>query len=93
MGTAAESIADWGTPAGPLQVPVELAQQAVQAVRAADIDIAISHGMKADHGCTQQLAALFDGDLAAYPLIPVMLNCCGLPLPTRVDVRHGHHAG
>lgn len=81
VGVAAESVGDWGTEAGPLNVPSDLALRLVNAVRDAEIDIDISYRMQVDHGFTQPLEMLF-GSLDPYPVVPIMINCVATPAPT-----------
>ena len=80
IGTAAESVGDWNTPAGPLPVAAELAEACVQHLHDAGIDVAISHRMEVDHGATQLLNQMFEW--AHMPaLIPVFVNCAAAPRP------------
>ncbi len=78
LATAAQSVSDYGTLDGPLAVPVELALELARSVLAADIDLALSHRLQVDHGCTQTLAEL-TGSLTRYPVIPIIINCVAPP--------------
>lgn len=80
IGTAAESVGDWNTPAGPLPVASDLAAACVEHLHAAGVDVAISHRMEVDHGMTQLLNQLFDWS-ALPPLLPLFVNCAAPPRP------------
>lgn len=80
IGTAATSVGDWNTPAGPLPVPAALAEDCVRALHAAGIDVAVSHRMDVDHGITQLLQQVFTWS-ALPPVIPLFVNCAAPPLP------------
>lgn len=79
IGTAAQGVGDYGTHAGPLDVPADLATDCARAVLDADVDVAISASMDVDHGTVQPLQKLF-GDAAARPVIPVFVNSVATPL-------------
>lgn len=81
IGTKAYAIGDFGTPAGELPVPTELAEQAVQRVMDAGVDVALSHKMQVDHGFAQPLEFLLGG-LDKVPVIPVFINSVAVPLPS-----------
>ncbi len=78
LGSRATAIGDYGTPAGPLDVPSELAARLAEAVLAEGVDLAVSHDMQVDHGAVQPLAMLY-GDIRAKPVIPVFINCIAPP--------------
>lgn len=78
IATAAESVADYQTLPGPLSIPQALAAQMAKYILDADIDIAISHRLQVDHGCTQTLEEL-TGSLTRYPVIPVIINSVAPP--------------
>ncbi len=80
IGTAADSVGDWNTPAGPLPVAADLAEACVQNIHAAGVDVAISHRMEVDHGVTQLLKQMFDWQHMPQ-LIPVFVNCAAAPRP------------
>lgn len=81
IGTKAYAIGDFGTAAGDLPVPTELAEQAVQQVMNAGVDVALSHKMQVDHGFSQPLEFLLGG-LNKTPVIPVFINSVAVPLPS-----------
>jgi 2,3-dihydroxyphenylpropionate 1,2-dioxygenase len=79
IGTSAAGVGDYGTQAGPLNVPAELATDCASAVLESGIDVAISASMEVDHGTVQPLQKLF-GDAAARPVIPIFINSVATPL-------------
>jgi 2,3-dihydroxyphenylpropionate 1,2-dioxygenase len=86
IGTAAESSKDWHLEAGTLRVPRDLAIDCARYLLACDIDVAISHAMKVDHGITIPLYKL-TGSLARYDVLPVFINCAADPRPSFKRVR------
>jgi 2,3-dihydroxyphenylpropionate 1,2-dioxygenase len=86
IGTAAESSKDWHLEAGTLRVPRDLAIDCARYLLACDIDVAISHAMKVDHGITIPLYKL-TGSLARYEVLPVFINCAADPRPSFKRVR------
>ncbi len=86
IGTAAEGTNDWHLEGGPLNVPRELALEAVRHLQSRDFDVALSHAMKVDHGITIPLYKL-TGGLARYSVLPVFINCAADPRPSFRRVR------
>ncbi|SEJ91871.1 2,3-dihydroxyphenylpropionate 1,2-dioxygenase [Pseudomonas linyingensis] len=80
IGMAAHAIGDFGTAAGVLDVPRELAEACADAVLAAGVDAAVSYRMQVDHGFAQPLEQLLGG-LDRCPVIPVFINSVAIPLP------------
>lgn len=80
LGMAAHAIGDFGTLAGPLSVPKELAEACASEVLGAGIDAAVSYRMQVDHGFAQPLEQLLGG-LDRCPVIPVFINSVAVPLP------------
>jgi 2,3-dihydroxyphenylpropionate 1,2-dioxygenase len=79
IGSAATGVGDYGTHAGPLNVPAGLANDMAAAVWEADVDVSLSAAMDVDHGTVQPLEVLF-GDAASRPVIPVFINSVATPL-------------
>ncbi|HLR98852.1 MAG TPA: 3-carboxyethylcatechol 2,3-dioxygenase [Mycolicibacillus parakoreensis] len=79
IGTAATGVGDYGTYAGPLNVPEQLAADCASAVLDHGVDVAVSACMEVDHGTVQPLEQLF-ADVAACPVIPVFINSVATPL-------------
>jgi 2,3-dihydroxyphenylpropionate 1,2-dioxygenase len=86
IGTAAQGSKDWHLENGPLKVPRELALACVRHLHSRDIDVAISHEMRVDHGITIPLFKL-TGALARYNVLPVFVNCAADPRPSFKRVR------
>lgn len=81
IGMAAHAIGDFGTAAGVISVPQELAEQCAETVLAEGIDAAVSYRMQVDHGFAQPMEELLGG-LRRYPVIPVFINSVAVPLPS-----------
>src|SRR3954469_17608545 len=79
ISTTATGVGDYGTQAGPLNVPSDIATDLAEAVLAADVDVAMSASMDVDHGTVQPLQSLF-GDAAGRPVIPIFINSVATPL-------------
>src|ERR1700757_4114134 len=79
IGLRANGVGDYGTHAGPLDVPENLAAECANAVLGADVDVAVSASMDVDHGTVQPLEKLF-GSATARPVIPIFVNAIGVPL-------------
>lgn len=86
IATAAESTRDWGIEQAALNVAREVALGAIEALRAAEIDVALSHRMRVDHGVTIPLIKL-TGSLGGYPVLPIVINCAAAPRPAFARVR------
>jgi 2,3-dihydroxyphenylpropionate 1,2-dioxygenase len=78
IGYAAESIGDYGSQAGRLDVPEELARGLAEAVIGDGIDLAVSLDMQVDHGAVQPMEILY-GDITAKPVIPIFINSVAPP--------------
>lgn len=81
IGAQAHAIGDFGSAAGPLEVPRSLAEDCAAAVLAAGVDVALSYRMQVDHGFAQPLEQLLGG-LDRCPVIPVFVNAVAAPLPS-----------
>ncbi|MGO9924625.1 MAG: 3-carboxyethylcatechol 2,3-dioxygenase [Mycobacterium sp.] len=79
IGTSANGVGDYGTYAGPLDVPEDLAADCANAVLGAGVDVAVSASMDVDHGTVQPLEKLF-GDATSRPVIPIFVNAVAVPL-------------
>jgi 2,3-dihydroxyphenylpropionate 1,2-dioxygenase len=79
IGSAATGVGDYGTYAGPLDVPAALANEMAAAAWESGVDVALSAAMDVDHGTVQPLETLF-GDAASRPVIPVFINSVATPL-------------
>jgi 2,3-dihydroxyphenylpropionate 1,2-dioxygenase len=81
IGAGAESIGDWGGATGPLPVDEAFALEILDAVRAADVDAALSYRMMLDHGFVQLWEASL-GRYDPYPIVPIFINSAAPPVPT-----------
>lgn len=88
---AATAVGDFGTAAGPLRVPEDVADALARHALAAGIDLAISRGARVDHGATQLPEQLF-GSLDAVPIVPVFVNGVAEPFAPMRRVRDLGHA-
>ena len=86
VGIAGRSVGDYGTGAGPLDIPAEVAEDCAAELLRLGIDIALSHRMTADHGAVQPLELLSAGHPPG-PMLPVFINCAAPPLPGFPRVR------
>ncbi len=82
IGTAAQGVGDYGTHAGPLNVPATVANEMAAAVWDAGVDVSLSAAMDVDHGTVQPLEVLFGTENlgASPPIIPVFINSVASPL-------------
>jgi 2,3-dihydroxyphenylpropionate 1,2-dioxygenase len=81
IGIEADSIGDWGTIPGKIDVPEDLALDCARACLGSGVDIAISYKMKADHGYAQVVESLSRVSLLSK-VIPIFINCAAAPRPT-----------
>ncbi|MBJ8339438.1 3-carboxyethylcatechol 2,3-dioxygenase [Antrihabitans sp. YC3-6] len=79
IGAAAQSVGDYGTQAGPLDVDRDAAYRIARTVLAAGVDTAFSERMHVDHGFAQALE-LLTGSITAVPTVPIFINSVGEPL-------------
>lgn len=79
IGTAATGVGDYGTHAGPLAVPADIATACAESLWESGVDVSISSSMDVDHGTVQPLETLF-GDAATVPVIPIFINSVATPL-------------
>lgn len=84
VGIRATAAGDWnyGAENNKINVPEETALHLVRRVLDEGVDVAYSYRMQADHGVTQPLHFLCDGQLDRYPTIPVFINGAATPMPT-----------
>ncbi|MEZ5740954.1 MAG: hypothetical protein R3E68_16905 [Burkholderiaceae bacterium] len=78
LGTRAEAVGDYDTPAGPLNVPQAEAQALAGWLMDHDFDVALSRRMRVDHGLSQPLQLLWGG-LDTPPVIPLFMNAVAAP--------------
>jgi 2,3-dihydroxyphenylpropionate 1,2-dioxygenase len=86
IGYQALAVGDYGTTAGPLDVPTTVAEALAEWVADRDLDIAISRQMEVDHGAVQPLEILLGG-IDRVPTIPVFVNGVAPPFVKMARVR------
>ncbi|NGP04610.1 3-carboxyethylcatechol 2,3-dioxygenase [Rhodococcus sp. 14C212] len=79
IGAAAQSVGDYGTEAGPLDVDRDAAYAIAREVLDSGIDVAFSERMHVDHGFAQALQLLV-GSNTAVPTVPIFINSVAEPL-------------
>lgn len=86
IGYAAESIGDYGSQAGRLDVPEHIARGLAEAVIGDGIDLAVSLDMQVDHGAVQPMEIVY-GDITAKPFVPIFINSVAPPFTPLDRVR------
>ena len=86
LATAATSVGDFGSEAGPLSVPTDVANRLAQGVLDRGIDLTVSARMTVDHGAVQPLEVLFGG-IDRVPVVPVYINGVATPLGPMSRIR------
>jgi 2,3-dihydroxyphenylpropionate 1,2-dioxygenase len=83
IGSEAESVGDYLSPAGPLNVDTKAAIALADRLMDEDFDIAVSRQMRVDHGFAQALQLMW-GSLDTPPVLPIFLNAVAKPGIPRV---------
>lgn len=78
--TACEAVDDIGGHPGQLDVPRGTVLDLIGYLADHGVDVANSHGLRVDHGISQTLHRL-NGDIARYPVVPIIFNTMTPPLP------------
>lgn len=78
VATAAESVGDYKSLPGHLNVDSDTAMDLVKFLFANGIDMTLSHRLQVDHGCTQTLEEM-TGSLTRYPVVPIIINSVAPP--------------
>lgn len=81
VGVRATAAGDWNYGPAPLNVPEDKALGLIEHCLEHDVDVSYSYRMQADHGFTQPLDLLCEGQLDRYPVIPVFINGAAAPMP------------
>lgn len=81
VGVRAQAAGDWNYGPAPLDVPEDQALGLIEHCFDHGIDLSYSYRMQADHGFTQPLDLLCEGQLNRYPVIPVFINGAAAPMP------------
>ena len=87
VGYRAHGTGDYDSFDGELDVPEKIAEELAQFVIDRDIDLAISRRMEVDHGAVQPMEILYDGNVAAKPVVPVFVNSVARPFVPVARVR------
>lgn len=94
VGIRANAAGDWNYGPGKINVPEDVALNLIRSVLDEGVDVAYSYRMQADHGVTQPLHFLCDGQLDRYPTIPIFINGAATPMPTtKRAIALGHAVG
>jgi 2,3-dihydroxyphenylpropionate 1,2-dioxygenase len=72
---------DWNTPEGPFLTCPPLAKHILKSALNEGFDPASSYDIKVDHGVVQPIQLM---DLADLPIVPIVFNAAGPPLPTPI---------
>jgi len=75
---ALDGWGDWASPVGPFVTRPALAKHILTSVMADGFEPAFSYDLKVDHGVSQPLQLL---GLERFPVVPVLINAAGPPLP------------
>lgn len=86
IGYEAWGVGDYGSAAGPLDVPTSLAEALAEWTAEHDLDMAISRRMEIDHGAVQPLEILFGG-IDRIPTVPVFINGVARPFVKMSRIR------
>lgn len=89
VGVEATALEDIGGAPGKFKVPRQIAVHCVNALRADNVDVAVSYAMEVDHGFSQTLKETC-GEIARYPVLPIFI--CSLQ-PPFVPFRRGRALG
>ncbi|MCK5749932.1 MAG: 3-carboxyethylcatechol 2,3-dioxygenase, partial [Oricola sp.] len=80
VGIEGSSIGDYGTAAGKLDIPSDLANTCAKSLLDQGIDTALSYRLEADHGAVQSMELLF-ATHGVPAMIPIFINCAAPPRP------------
>jgi len=78
IGTEAQSVGDYLSPAGSLNVDANAALALADALMDEGFDMAVSRRMRVDHGFAQPLQLIWGG-LDTPPVLPIFLNAVAQP--------------
>ncbi len=83
IGTQAQSVGDYLSPAGPLRVDADASLALATRLMDEDFDVAVSRRMQVDHGFAQSLQILW-GSLDTPPVLPIFINAAAQPVIPRL---------
>lgn len=78
IGTQAQAVGDYQTPAGALAVDADAALALATRLMDEDFDLAVSRRMQVDHGFAQSLQLIWGG-LDTPPVVPIFMNAVAQP--------------
>ena len=81
IGVQGESIGDFGTVAGRLDIPEAAAMDCAKFIIDAGVDLGISYKLKVDHGATQPIELLSEST-SLTRILPIFINCVAPPRPS-----------
>src|SRR5262245_49412320 len=85
VGVHGESIGDYGTVPGALDIPETAALDCATACIKDGVDVSISYKMKVDHGAAQAIE-LLSASVPITRVVPIFINCVAAPRPSFVRV-------
>jgi len=86
IGIEGDSVGDFGTVAGKLDIPAGQAWSCAEHTLKEGVDVAVSYRMDVDHGGVQPIELLSE-KVPLTRMIPVFVNCALAPRPTMARVR------
>jgi 2,3-dihydroxyphenylpropionate 1,2-dioxygenase len=86
IGIQAESMGDWSTISGKIDVPEAMALDCATTCLKSGIDVCVSYQMRADHGYAQVVESL-SAIRTLTKTIPVFINCAAPPRPSMARCR------
>lgn len=79
IGTAAVAVGDYGTAPGEMNVASDQAESLATFVLGRGIDVGLSYATRVDHGVTQPIEMLSEGQVFP-PIVPIFINGAAAPL-------------
>ena len=86
IGIEGDSVGDFGTVAGKLDIPAGRAWSCAEHTLKEGVDVAVSYRMDVDHGGVQPIE-LLSAKVPLTRMIPIFVNCALAPRPTMARVR------
>jgi 2,3-dihydroxyphenylpropionate 1,2-dioxygenase len=86
IGYEAVGVGDFGTQAGPLDVPTDTARALTEFLMERGIDMTVSLRMEVDHGAVQPMEIIY-GDFTAKPMLPIFINSVAPPFAPLKRIR------
>lgn len=86
VGIQGESIGDYGTVPGQLNIPEQAAMDCATFCINAGVDVGVSFKMRVDHGAAQPIE-LLSTSAPATRFLPIFINCVAAPRPSFARTR------